>query len=143
MSRAGGGFLLVRTGGRRVGLQLAHVIEVIHIGAVHPVPSREPAVRGVTPVHGRIIPVLHLGALLDLVECPATVGDLVVVVAIDGRRVALEIDDAEVIVHEPALPVPPGASFPWAIGVARHADGLVPLLDLTALSSRFMEASSA
>jgi purine-binding chemotaxis protein CheW len=143
MSRAGGGFLVVRTGDRRVGLELAHVVEVIQIGPVHPVPSREPAVRGVAPVHGRIIPVLHLGALLDLAECPATVGDLIVVVTVDGRRVGLEIDDAEVIVREPALPVPSGATFPWAIGVARHADGLVPLLDLTALSSRFMEASSA
>ena len=71
MSRAGGGFLLVRTGDRRVGLELAHVIEVTQIGAVHPVPSREPAVRGVAAVHGRIMPVLHLGALLDVAECPA------------------------------------------------------------------------
>ena len=90
-----------------------------------------------------IVPVVHLGALLDVAECPATVGDLIVVVTVDGRRVCLEIDDAEVVVREPALPVPPGATFPWAIGVARHPDGLVPLLDLTALSSRFTEASSA
>jgi len=143
MSRAGGGFLLVRIGSRRVGLELAHVIEVIQLGPVHPVPSREPAVRGVTTVQGRIVPVLHLGALLDLAPCPATIGDLIVVVTVDGRRVGLEIDDAEVVVREPALPVPPGATFPWAFGVARHPEGLVPLLDLAALSSRFMEASSA
>ena len=143
MSRAGGGFLLVRTGSRRVGLELAHVVEVTQIGPVHPVPSREPAVRGVTSVHGRMVPVLHLGALLDIAACPATVGNLIVLVTVDGRRVGLEIDDAEVVVREPALPIPPGATFPWAIGVARHPEGLVPLLDLAALSSRFMEASSA
>lgn len=143
MSRAEGGFLLVRTGDRRVGLELSHVVEVIQIGPVHPVPSREPAVRGVTTVNGRIVPVLHLGALLDFAACPAAAGDLIVVVTVDGRRVGLEIDDAEVVVREPALPVPPGATFPWAIGVARHPEGLVPLLDLNALSSRFMEASSA
>ena len=143
MSRAEAGFLLVRTGSRRVGLELVHVIEVIQIGPVHPVPSREPAVRGVTVLHGRIVPVVHLGALLDIAECPATVGDLVVVVTVDGRRVGLEIDDAEVVVREPVLSVPPGATFPWAIGVARHPEGLVPLLDLAALSARFMEASSA
>jgi purine-binding chemotaxis protein CheW len=143
MSRAGGGFLLVRTGTRRVGLELAQVIEVIQIGDVHPVPSREPAVRGVTVLHGRIVPVMHLGALLDIAECPAQLGNLVVVVTVDGRRVGLEIDDAEVVVREPALPVPAGATFPWAIGVARHPEGLVPLLDLAALSARFMEATSA
>jgi chemotaxis signal transduction protein len=143
MSRAEGGFLLVRTGNRRVGLELSHVVEVLQIGPVHPVPSREPSVRGVTTVNGRIVPVLHLGALLDFAACPSAAGDLMVVVTVDGRRVGLEIDDAEVVVREPALPVPPGATFPWAIGVARHPEGLVPLLDLTALSSRFMEASSA
>jgi hypothetical protein len=44
------------------------------------------------------------------------------------------------VVRQPALPVPPGSTLPWAIGVARHPEGMVPLLDLGALSSRFMEA---
>jgi len=141
MTRANGGFLLVRTGNRRVGLELAQVIEVTQVGAVHRVPSREPAVRGVSHVHGRMMPVVHLGALLHGGACPLPAGDLVVVVVVDGRWVCLEIDDAEVVVREPAMPVPPGSTLPWAIGVARHPEGLVPLLDLTALSSRFMEAS--
>lgn len=141
MTRANGGFLLVRTGNRRVGLELAHIIEVTQVGAVHRVPSREPAVRGVSDVHGRMMPVVHLGALLDGGACPLPAGNLVVVVVVDGRRVCLEIDDAEVVVREPAMPVPPGSALPWAIGVARHPEGLVPLLDLTALSARFMEAT--
>ena len=141
MSRARGGFLLVRTGSRRVGLELAQVIEVTQVARVHPVPSREPAVRGVAHLHGSIVPVVHLGALLDTVACPPRAGDLVVMVMVDGRRVCLEIDEAEVVVREPALPVLPGSALPWAIGVARHSDELVPLLDLTALSTRFMEAS--
>jgi chemotaxis signal transduction protein len=141
MSRSQGGFLLVRTGSRRVGLELAQVLQVTQVASVHPVPSREPAVRGVAYVHGSLVPVVHLGALLDTVACPARTGDLVVVVMVDGRRVCLEIDEAELVVREAALPVPPGSALPWAIGVARHPDGLVPLLDLTALSTRFMEAS--
>jgi chemotaxis signal transduction protein len=134
---------LVRTGSRRVGIELSHVIEVIQVGPVHPVPSVEPAVRGVVPVHGRLVPMVHLGALLDAAACPPVVGSLVVVVTVNGRRVCLEIDDAEIVVREPALPVPPGSTLPWAVGVARHPDGLVPLLDLAALSSRFTEASLA
>ncbi|HEU4681645.1 MAG TPA: chemotaxis protein CheW [Gemmatimonadales bacterium] len=143
MSRAAGGFLLVRTGGRRVGLALSHVVEVTQVGAVHPVPSVEPAVRGVVAVHGRLVPVVHLGALLEAVPCPPMIGSLMVVVTLDGRKICLEIDDAEVVVREPALPVPPGSTLPWALGVARHQEGLVPLLDLDALSSRFTEVSSA
>ncbi len=142
MSRADGGFLLVRTGGRRVGLELAHVVEVIQIAGVHPVPSQERAVRGVVQVHGRILPVVHLGALLEAGPCPPASGDLAVVVMLEGRRVCLEIDDAEIVVRQPAMPVPEGSALPWAIGVARYSEELVPLLDLTALSSRFMEVSS-
>jgi chemotaxis signal transduction protein len=141
LSRAQGGFLLVRTAGRRVGLELAHVVEVIQIGGVHPVPSQEPSVRGVVRVNGRILLVVHLGALLEAGRCPGPPVDLAVVVMLEGRRVCLEIDDAEVVVRQPAMPVPPGSSLPWAIGVARYSGELVPLLDLTALSSRFMEVS--
>jgi chemotaxis signal transduction protein len=143
MSRASGGFLLVRTGRRRVGLALSHVVEVAQIGSVHPVPSVDPAVRGVAALHGRMVPVVHLGALLEAVACPPASGSMVVVVALDGRKICLEIDDAEIVVREAALPVPPGSTLPWAVGVARHPEGLVPLLDLEALSSRFTEASSA
>ncbi|MDF3052480.1 MAG: hypothetical protein K0S19_585, partial [Geminicoccaceae bacterium] len=64
-----------------------------------------------------------------------------VVVTVEGRRICLEVDEADVVMQEPALPVPPGSTLPWAIGVARHPEGLVPLLDLTALSARFMEAA--
>ena len=142
MSRAPSGFLLVRAGSRRVGLPLAHVIEVTQLGPVHPVPAVEAAVRGVVAVHGRMVPVVHLGSLLDGVGYPSEPGTVAVVVAVDGRRVCLEIEEAEILLRETTLPVPPGETLPWAVGVARHPDGLVPVLDLTALSSRLMEAAS-
>ena len=143
MSRAAGGFLMVRSGKLRVGLELAHVLEVIQIGAIHPVPTREPAVRGVTDVRGRMTPVVHLGTLLQAGDGPDGTGDLVVVVTVEGRRLCLQIDDAEIVVRQAALPVPQGTNLSWAIGVARHPEGLVPVLDLAALSSRFVEAASA
>jgi chemotaxis signal transduction protein len=142
MSRETGGFLLVRAGNRRVGLELSQVIEVTQLGTVHPVPGVEPALRGIAAIHGRMVPVIHLGSLLDAVAYPAEPGSVGVLVNVEGRRVCLEIEDAEILVHEAALPVPPGETLPWAVGVARHSSGLVPLLDLSALSSRLMEAGS-
>lgn len=142
MIRKGAGFLLVRAGNRRVGLQLSQVVEVTQLGRVHPVPSVEPALRGVVAVQGRMVPVVHLGALLEGSPYPAKAESLAVVVMLDDRRLCLEIEEAEIIVRQPAMPVPPGETLPWAIGVARHGDGLVPLLDLSALGSRLMEAAS-
>lgn len=140
-SKGSGGYLLVRAGERLVGLPLAQVLEVTALGEVHPVPVIERAMRGLVTVHGRSIPLVHLGSLLDGRSCPPTAGSEGVVIAVDGRRVCLEIEAVEILVREPALPVPPGETLPWAIGVARHGDCLVPLLDLPALSSRLMEAA--
>jgi chemotaxis signal transduction protein len=142
MKRTDQGFLLVRAGQRRVGLELAHVAGVTLLGSVHPVPSLIAAVRGVATIQGTLVPVIHLGALLDGSACPPRTSETGVLVTIGGRRLCLEVDDAELLVRDHALPVPQGTTFSWAVGVARHADGLVPLLDVEALSSRFMETES-
>jgi chemotaxis signal transduction protein len=136
------GFLLVRVGERRMGLQLAHVLEVIQLGEVHSVPVMETAVRGLVAVHGRMLPLVHLDSLLQGRRVPVAPGTMGVVVSVGGGRMCLEIEDAELLVREPVLPVPPGEALPWAVGVARYADGLVPLLDLPALSSRLTEAAA-
>ncbi len=136
-------WLLVRAGGRLVGLALPRVVEVLEPGTVHSVPSRDPAVRGIAPVRGRILPVIHLGALLSGTACPAGRGEAGVVVEIDGRRLCLEVEQAEEVLLGAGLPVPHGAALPWASAVARHQDALVPLLDLEALGARIRETASA
>ena len=136
------GFLLVRVGERRLGLLLEQVLEVIQLGEVHAVPVRESAVRGLIHVHGRMLPLAHLGSLLDGTRCPLQMGTVGVVVALTDRRICLEVDDAEILAREPVLPVPPGDSLPWAVGVARYGDWLVPILDLPAISSRLTEAAA-
>lgn len=135
-------YLLVRAGGRRVGLALANVVEVLDPGVAHPVPSIEPAVRGVAQVRGRLLPVIHLGALLDGLPCPLIRGEAAVLVDVEGRRLCLEVDQAEIVSRELGLPVPRETAIPWAIAVARHPDGLIPLLDLTALGTRMSEATA-
>lgn len=143
MRRRSGAWLLVRTGGRLVGLALARVVEVLPPATVHPVPSREPAVRGVTSVRGRLVIVVHLGALLDGTACPATPGEAAVMVEVAGSRLCLELDGAEEVLLGSGLPIPQGSTLPWAAAVARHRDVLVPLLDLDALGARIRETATA
>jgi purine-binding chemotaxis protein CheW len=136
-------YLLVRAGPRRVGLPLSQVVEVFEPGPCYPVPSVEPAVRGVTAVRGRVLPLVHLAALLDGGSCPAARGEVAVLVQLEGRRICLEVDHAESVLAEPGLPVSGANTLPWAAAVARLEDELVPLLDLTALGARISEAASA
>lgn len=133
------GWLLVRAGGRRVGLSLAQVVEVLDLGPVHPVPSTDPAVRGVTTSRGRVVPLVHLATLLG---ATGGEGGTAVLVRLDGRRICLEVDDAEDVLREPGLPVPSDVSLPFAVAVARRPDGLVPLLDLTAVGTRIAEPAT-
>ena len=143
MSGAAAAWLLVRAGERLVGLALPRVIEVLQPEAAHPVPSGEPALRGITRVRGRLLPVVHLGALLEGAACPAARGEAAVVVEVGERRLCLEVEDAEEVLLDAGFPVPAGTTLPWASAVARHRDHLVPLLDLDALGARIMETASA
>jgi chemotaxis signal transduction protein len=139
---SGEGWLLVRAGGRRVGLALDQVVEVLDLGPVYPVPSTEPAVRGVTTSRGRIVPLVHLASLLEGRTESTSAGGTAVMVRLAGRRMCIEVDDAEEVLREPGLPVPPDVSLPFAVAVARQADGIVPLLDLTALGARISETAT-
>ena len=133
------GWLLVRAGARRVGLSLDQVVEVLDLGPVHPVPSTDLAVRGVTTSRGRVVPLVHLATLLG---ATGGEGGTAVLVQLDGRRLCIEVDEAEDVLREPGLPVPPDVSLPFAAAVARRADDVVPLLDLTAVGSRIAETAT-
>jgi purine-binding chemotaxis protein CheW len=130
------GFLLVRVGTRAYGLPLERVVEVADLTEVLPVPRTDASVRGLTPLRGRLVPLVHLGALLGLRAPPPEHGRAAVLLQLAGHQVALEVDDAEEVVRVAALPLPDGESLPWAVGVAPRGDGLVPILDLDALGER-------
>jgi chemotaxis signal transduction protein len=137
------GWLLVRAGGRKVGLSLDQVVEVLDLGPVYAVPSSEPAVRGVTTCRGRIVPLVHLASLLDGRSQTPSGGGTAVVLDLGGRRLCLEVDDADEVLREPGLPVPQDVSLPFAVAVVRAADGIIPLLDLTAIGARISETATS
>src|SRR2546425_8098004 len=131
---------LFRSDGKAYGLPIARVVEVGDLGDVLDVPRALPAMRGLTPLRGRLVPLVHLGALMGERPAPAGRGRAAVLVEIGAgegiRHVAFEVDDADDVVREAALPVPQGESLRWASAVARRRGVLVPILDLEALGDR-------
>jgi hypothetical protein len=89
------------------------------------------------------MPLVHLGALLDGTTCPERRGETTILVRVDGRPLCLEVEDADEVLSERGDPVPPGTTLAFAAAVARLPEGLVPLLDLTALVARISETTSA
>ena len=132
------GYLLVQVEGASYGLPLGPVLQVDDLGEVLDVPRVLPAMRGLTALAGRLVPLIHLGALLGDRLPPPERGLTSVLVDLGGgeRLVALEVDDADAVIREAVLPAPPGESLPWASGVARREGSLVPILDWSVLVER-------
>ena len=134
--------LLARAGERRVALPLEHLVEVVDPGPAVPVPAREPALRGLATLRGRLVPLVHLGALLDGVRCPDSVSEAGIVIDVAGRALCLEVEAVEEVTRGDVVPVPAGEALPWALGVVRAPEGLVPILDVAAVGSRLVEGGS-
>ena len=132
------GVLLVRSGGRRLGLPLGEVLQVGEAGAVNRVPGAAPAIRGVMRARGRLVPLAHLGALISGGTCPEPDPDRsVVLAAVADRWLALEVEDVDAAPDEEILPPPEGSGLAaWAVGVVRRDDGWIPILNLETLADR-------
>src|SRR2546429_1352025 len=121
------GYLLVRVDGRSYGLPLARVLEVGDLAEVLDVPRALPAMRGLTPVRGHLVPVVHLGALMSDGTPPAERGRTAVLVEIGagGRRRprAFGVEEADGGGREGARPGPRGARVRRGSGGGRHRAG--------------------
>ena len=136
-------YLLVTARGHLVGLPVSQLEGVAEPGPVTPVPSAEPALRGVGAVRGGTLPIVSLGALLEGSGADATPAQVMVIVAAGGVRLGLEVDAADIVLRGEAMPAPRDGSMPWARSVMRHEGALVPLLDLGALGARMTETGRA
>ena len=134
--------LFARAGERLVALPLEQLMEVVDPGPAVPVPAREPALRGLATFRGRLVPLVHLGALLSGGRCPAAATEAAVVIAVGGRALCLEVEAVEEVSRGEVVPVPPGQALPWALGVMRTADAVVPVLDVAAVGSRLVEGGT-
>ena len=135
--------LLVRVDGRQVGLAVESLVEVIELERPFAVPSTTPAMRGVVPVRGHLLPVFHLGAALEGGQCPEQLGPMAVVVRLDHRAVCLEVDDAEEVSDAVIGPLPDAHAVPGAVGVVRREGAYTPIIDVTKLGARLLEPGRA
>ncbi|HEY4058969.1 MAG TPA: chemotaxis protein CheW [Kofleriaceae bacterium] len=88
--------------GTRYALELRWVREVVSLGFVTGVPTAPPALCGVCNLHGSILPVLDVAALLDLTAGPpARQGDGALVLETEGVVCALRVDQVD---HVATLP---------------------------------------
>jgi len=83
-------------GAARYAVELRWVREVVTLGFVTSVPTAPPVVGGVCNLHGTILPVLDVSALLDQPAGPAPrQGDGALVIEADGMLCGLRVDQVD------------------------------------------------
>jgi chemotaxis signal transduction protein len=83
-------------GAARYAVELRWVREVVTLGFVTAVPTAPPALGGVCNLHGTILPVLDVAALLDHPPGPpARQGDGALVIEADGITCGLRVDQVD------------------------------------------------
>jgi chemotaxis signal transduction protein len=117
-------------GAARYAVELRWVREVVTLGFVTAVPTAPAALGGVVNLHGTILPVLDLAALLDQpAGPPARQGDGALVLEAEGTVCALRVDQVD---HVASLTESDGA-------VVDAAGRPLTLLDPTRLVRRALE----
>jgi purine-binding chemotaxis protein CheW len=120
-------------GAGRYAVELRWVREVVTLGFVTAVPTAPAALGGVVNLHGTILPVLDVGALLDLpAGPPARQGDGALVLEAEGTLCALRVDQVD---HVASLTESEGA-------VVDAAGRPLTLLDPTSLVRKALEVVS-
>ena len=132
------GCLLVRAGGSRYGLRLDQVLEVVDGFEVSSAPVVHTAVRGVTQMRRRSVPLVHLSSLITNESAPSSTMETAVLARCLGSLVAFEVDDADAVLNDEPVAVPDAWQLPWVCAVIRTEGSLVPVIDLDILGERLV-----
>jgi purine-binding chemotaxis protein CheW len=123
-----GTFVQVRVADESYALPVEHVTEVSPLESTTPLPGAPSVLLGLRNVHGSVLPVYDLGALLD----GATRGppSRLVVVGDGSRRVGFAVDEVTAV---GPLSAPDSSEAPLLLGSTLVGDRLVGVLDVSAL----------
>ena len=128
--------LVFRVGAEQFAVVLSGVREVVDAPTVNRVPDAAPSLLGVALLRDELVPLYDARVILDVEQASVAPG-AALLFSIDGRRVALAIDDVfdPMVVEEQELRPMPGAGAADAIirGLVRRGRDLIAVLDEAAL----------
>jgi purine-binding chemotaxis protein CheW len=125
--------VVFRVGARELCLRVEHVVEILRMVAITPVPGAAPWIAGVINLRGRTVPVVDLRVRLGFPPAVPGLATPIVVALVGDRPVGVIVDQVAGVVRVPddALEPPEGLSVSGS-GVAglAHVQGrLVIILD--------------
>ena len=128
--------VVFRMGDESFGIDIFRVHEIIRMREITPIPRTDKHIRGLVNLRGNTIPVIDLGARLNLTTAGMTDSTRIIVVESDQGNIGIIVDSvSEVITLEPdqvesTPPLIADGSNDFVKAVARRDDCLITLLDL-------------
>ena len=130
-----------KIGQEEYGIEILQVQEILKLPKVTKLPRSAGYIMGVMDLRGRVIPIVNLGKRFGSDIEDSGSEKRAIVVDIRGRPIGLAIDTVSHVVKldsediEPPPPIVKGISGRYIVGVAKHDDGFVIILDIDQIFS--------
>ena len=119
------------------GVNIHSVESIIKLQTITAVPHAPDFVEGVTNLRGNVLPIIDLRKRFGLELLAETSETRIVVLEIDGMQVGMVVDGVKEVLTiqeeavEPPSPIVSGIDTSFITGIAKVADDLIILLDLS------------
>ncbi len=114
------------------GLDLASVERIVRVVEITPLPEAPAPILGIINVEGRVMPVLNTRKWLGFPEREIELQDVLVIVSVNGRSMALLVDEVKPVTEVPIDEVIDSQEIVRSSGsverVAKSEDGLLMVL---------------
>jgi len=123
------------------GVDITTVESIIKLQPITVVPHAPPFVEGVTNLRGAVLPVMDLRKRFGLARQDQTKNSRIVVVVMGGLKVGIVVDGVSEVLRvtadaiEPPSPLVTSVDSAFITGIAKVAERLIILLDLSKVLS--------
>ncbi len=130
-----------KVGSEEYGIEILKVQEILKLPKVTRLPRSAPYIMGVIDLRGKVIPIVNLSRRFAHEGNDSDIDKRAIVVDIRGKQIGLAIDTVSHVVKfeagkiEPPPPILKGISGRYIIGVAKHNQGYVIILDIDKIFS--------
>ncbi len=137
MSELRGVYLRCRVGREWYAISVDNVLRVLHMVALTELPNVGPDVLGLLALPNRVAPVIDLRRRFGVTEAPLRLETPIVVLESEHGTVGVVVDEADDIEPIAASEIEPfvDGMSPYIIGIARHDERLLLVLDASRLSA--------
>lgn len=132
-------FLTFSIGNEQYGVNIEHVIEIIEVIKITPMPDMNVYIKGVINLRGKVIPVMNVRLRFGIEEKEYDEKTCIVVVRMGELEIGLIVDTVSEVLDIPANTIEPApkiqnkAHQQFVMGIGKYNNQVTILLDLSKL----------